>query len=174
MAEDTNWRANNAQLTTSGIVHNPQSEWAKEARKWEATHTEFGPAGRPYVHRVYPTWSFRAGEVPGGGIGLVETRIAETEAQRTAAESSGFRMEPLEAIKAYEAQQLEYAKLAAEREYEKRHGKISARARQEVEAVEDAAGARHLPTIAPRPGRKAGQAPSRMSARERADRSKGR
>lgn len=172
-AKDLDWKANDAALTTTGLVHNPNSAWAKEARKWEATYTQFGPAGRPYVFRQYPTWMFLAGAPPNGGaITILDMQICATENQRSGFESRGFRMEPLEAIAYYEKQQLEYAKLAAEREYEKRHGKMSARARQEVEDVEEAAGAQHLPTIAARPGRKRGQVASRMTPTERARRSR--
>lgn len=170
MADDLNWRANNAQLTTTGIVHNPQSEWAKEARKWEATHTEFGPPGRPYVYREYPTWMFKAAALPEGGIGIVAHELVETPEKRDRFESAGFRMEPLQAIEAYTKQQLEFAKLAAEREYDKRHG-LSAKAVAEVNAIEDAAGAQHLPTIAERPGRRRGRPRSTMTDGERAKRS---
>ena len=111
---------------------------------------------------------FLWGALPGGGQGLIASEEAKTPDQRHAFETRGFRMEPLDAKTAFEAQQLEIAKLAAEREYEKRHG-MSANARAEVEATEDAAGSQHLPTIASVP-RKRGR-PSKLSAEERAKRS---
>jgi hypothetical protein len=116
-----------------------------------------GPGLRPYVKYDWPSHVFLAGALEGGGIGLIdqqETRDAEDFVIRF--KPRGFRLTPLDAIEAYQAQQLEFAKLAAEREYEKRH-KLSPKARAEVQQVEDAAGMQHLPTIPETPIKRRGR-----------------
>jgi hypothetical protein len=60
--------------------------------------------------------------------------------------SRGFHRGPTEAIAAIEAEQVEFAKLAAEREYDMKH-RLSARAKAEVLAAEDAHGTEHLPAV---------------------------
>ena len=128
------------------IVHVPESAWAKEAIKWEAEGSIMGPGLRPYVKRDWPSWVYKAGQLPAGGLDIVDTRqIDQHEYDRLHA--NGYRLTPLEALEALNGQQLEFAKLSAEREWEKTHGRLSPRAIEEVRAVEDDAGAQHLPTI---------------------------
>jgi hypothetical protein len=86
------------------------------------------------------------------GIEILDQIVVDYEGQRTQREAAGYRTNAALAIEAYKAQQTEYAELAAEREYEKRHG-MSERARGEVETHEDASG-EHLPTIPETPIRK--------------------
>ena len=135
------------------IWHPPDSAYAAEMRKWEAQATELGPGLRPYIKRDYPMMLHLAGVAPQGGVVIIDTRIVEDADRRVIAEREGFRATPTEAIDALAVQQTEHAKLAAEREWEKRHT-MSAKARVEVEAVEEAAGAKHLPTIPEKPKRK--------------------
>lgn len=138
------------------IVHVPESAWAKEATKWEAQGSTMGPGLRPYVKRDYPMMVHRAAQLSKGGIDIVETQIVDDEAHRTRLDHQGFRATPLEAIEALMVQQAEHAALAAEREFEKRN-RLSPRAAAEVTAVEDAAGAEHLPTIHETPVRRRGR-----------------
>ena len=135
------------------IWHPPDSAYAAEMRKWEAAATELGPGLRPYVKREYPMMLHLAGVLPQGGIRIIDTRIVDDVDRRTLAEREGFRATPTEAIDALTVQQTEHATLAAEREWEKRH-RMGPKARAEVEIVEDAAGAEHLPTIPEKPKRK--------------------
>ena len=128
------------------IVHVPESAWAKEAIKWEAEGSIMGPGLRPYVKRDWPSWVYKAGQLSAGGLDIVDTRqIEQHEYDRLHA--NGYRMTPLEALEALEAQQTEFAKLSAEREWDKAHGRLSPRAIAEVAQHEEDAGAQHLPTI---------------------------
>ena len=128
------------------VLHSPDSNYAKEMIKWEAQGSLLGPGLRPYVKRDYPMMLHLAGQFPQGGVGILDTRVVESELQREQVESQGFRATPLEALEAFKTQQTLYATLSAEREWEKRH-RMSPHAREEVEAIEDEAGAQHLPTI---------------------------
>ena len=126
------------------ILHSPDSAYAKEMTKWEAQGSTMGPGLRPYVKRDFPMMMHKAGRLSGGGIGIIDTYIVD-EKQHPRYVQSGFRDTPLEAIEAYEAEQLEFAKLAAERNFEVR--RMGTHAQAEVATAEAAAGARHLPTI---------------------------
>ncbi len=129
------------------IVHVPESAWAKEAIKWEAQGSLMGPGLRPYVKHDYPMMLYKAWQRPEGGLDIADTQIVDDEGHRTRLEANGYRATPLEAFDALEAQQTEFAKLSAEREWEKTHGRLSPRAIAEVTQHEEDAGAQHLPTI---------------------------
>lgn len=132
-----------------GVVHAPDSEYAKEMRSWEANYTEFGPPGRPFVQRDYPAMLYKAGRVQGTPQ-IVERQTAQNEDERRNLESRGFVWGgPKAAMEALEQQEVWHAKLAAERNYEVQ--RMSEGARAEVAAVEAAAGMRHLPTIPKKP-----------------------
>lgn len=123
------------------ILHSPESAYAQERRKWEALPSNLGPGERPWVHRDYPWMMYRASspttlEIP---------QIAADEQERAALTRRGYFDNPDAAIQGYEAQQLEFAKLAAEREHEIRY-KLSDKAVAEVRAAE-AEHLGHLPTI---------------------------
>lgn len=139
-----------------GIVYSQESAYAKEMTKWEAKDGVLGPGLRPYVKREYPMMLHKAAVLPKGGIDIVSTAVVNTDRERQQLEHQGFRATPLDAIDALEAEQLEHATLAAEREHEKTH-KLSPKARAEVTAAEDAAGSVHLPTIAETPVRRRGR-----------------
>lgn len=145
------------------IALSQASEYAKEMRKWESTHTRFGPPGRPYEFQEYPTWMFRAEHISGKGIQIVDKQqVADLQQQRNM-ESRGFHVEPQEAIAAIERQQTEFGRLAAERNFEIAHGRISEKAAAEVRAHEADHGARHLPMIPETPipaHRKRGRKPN--------------
>lgn len=125
------------------ILHSPESAFAKERRKWEAHPSELGPGERPWVFREYPMMLYRA--LSPSTTAPMESQIADDELQADALRGRGFRPTPLEAIDAHEAQALEFAKLAAEREHEIKY-KLSEKAAAEVRAAEaDYSG--HMPSV---------------------------
>jgi hypothetical protein len=125
------------------LLHSQDSFYAKERRKWEATHTELGPGEKPWVFREYPMMMYRASSPT--TTAPLEHQIVEDEQDAATYASRGFRPTPLAAIEAHKAQALEYAKLAAEREHEIKH-KLTEKAVTEVRAAEaDYSG--HMPSM---------------------------
>jgi hypothetical protein len=153
------------------ILVSPDSAAAKEMRKWESQYTEAGPPGRPYVYHPYPAMLYKAGRINDGPLGIVDTVTVANEQEAANMKSRGYCVGPKEAIEAMEQQQLEFAKLSAEREYEKRH-KLSEGAVAEVVAAENAHGSEHLPTIEETPIRRPVPASEATlkAAKERANR----
>jgi hypothetical protein len=94
---------------------------------------------------------YRATRKPTGGDPIIEHTIVDDEQQERQARTRGFVRGPDNAIKALEAQELEFATLAAEREHEKKH--LSQRAVAEVERTEDQT-IEHLPVIPETPIRR--------------------
>ena len=137
-----------------GIVHVPDSAWAKEATRWEAENSLMGPGLRRYVKRDYPMMLHKAAVLDKGGIAIVDNQIVDDADARAKWEVMMYRATPLEAIDALKAQQLEFSKLAAERTFETR--RMSKHAQAEVAAAE-AGVADHLPTILETPIRRRGR-----------------
>ena len=54
-------------------IHTIDSAYAKEMRKHEANYTEYGPPGRPYQFRAYPTMMYKADRRDGTGPIVVVT-----------------------------------------------------------------------------------------------------
>jgi hypothetical protein len=134
-------------LQEANLLHSPQSPESKERVKWEAQYSAFGPGLRPYVKREYPMMLHQAGR-PESGMGpdtIIEQLIIDDEREYELYRSRGFRETPLEALEAFSAQQLEFAKLAANLEYQKKN-QLSPRAAAEVEAAQDAS-PHHLPMV---------------------------
>lgn len=130
------------------ILIDPDCVESKERRKWEAQYTPWGPPARPHVHREYPMMLHLAGRPP-SGMGaaiIVETQEVGSEVERELYRSRGFRATPLEALDVWEAQQREFAELAAERNYQVKHGKHSERAQAEI-AQAEAVATDHLPSM---------------------------
>lgn len=150
---DKTWSSN--EQADANVLHSPSSTYSKERASWEAYPSVFGQRpGRPYQFRPYPMMMHKAGP-PESGMGPIEIRfseIAESEAAAKGFLSRGFRETPLEALAAYEAEQLEFAKLAAEQNYDVKH-RLSAKAGAEVEAAQDAHDG-HLPAVPVTPIRK--------------------
>src|ERR1035437_10220721 len=116
-----------------------------------------GPGLRPYVYRPFPMMMHKAGR-PDKGLGanaIIEQRVAESEAQAELLRHEGFRNTPLEALDAFESQQLEFAKLAAEINYDVKK-KLSRKAGSEVEAAQ-AAHSGHMPAVPETPIKKRGR-----------------
>lgn len=138
------------------VVYTPESGYAKETRKWEAHHTQFGPPGRPYVFSEYPSRMYRAMRQKSGDRTL-EAETAGNDTERSSLESRGFVVGGQQAaLDALTAQEKSYAELAAEINYDARHG-MGEKARVEVDMAQDAAGARHLPMIPETPVKRRGR-----------------
>lgn len=122
-----------------------------------------GPGLRPYEHRDFPWMMHKAGRplddhgnVKMGPNTIIECRVADTEKDFDLMRHEGFRGTPLEALAAFEAQQVEFAKLAAEITYDVKK-KLSPNAGAEVEAAQ-AQHAGHMPEVPSMPiKRKAGR-----------------
>jgi hypothetical protein len=129
------------------ILRDPDSRESKERVKWEAQHTAFGPGQRPYVKHDYPMMLHKAGR-PSGGMGgpvIIEHQEVGSERERDSYHSQGFRATPLEALAVWDAQDKEFAGLAAELNYDakNKHGEL---ARAEIAAAQ-AAAPDHLPSM---------------------------
>jgi hypothetical protein len=119
-----------------------------------------GPGLRPYVKREYPMWLHRASHDKGGGFEFEQVLVG-SDVEAAAHLSRGFAEEPLIALERLKAQELEYAKLAAEREHEIKH-KLSPKAVAEVRA-EEATYSGHMPTMAETPIKRRGR-PKKVAA----------
>lgn len=151
------------------IALSQSSEYAKEMRKHESTHTRYGPPGRPYVYREFGesgTVMYRAEHRSGTGIVIVDRHTVHDERQQQNMRSRGYYDEPTEAIAAIERQQTEFGRLAAERNFDIAHGRLSEKAAAEVRGHEADHGARHLPAIPETPipaHRKRGRRPKAVA-----------
>lgn len=144
------------------VLYPRESEYAKERIKFEAQHTEFGPGLKPYVFRPLPMMMHKAGrpvDVHGepkmGRHVIVDQQVAESDVRVDQLWHEGFRATPLEALEAFEAQQTEFAELAAERTYDVRK-KLSPKAGAEVRAAEDAHSG-HMPVMPETPIKRRGR-----------------
>lgn len=139
------------------IVMPVNTPYAAEMRKHEAQHTEFGKGERPYVFREFPKRIYRAvRRTEGPGIDYEGFTVQTPEEQQNML-SRGYFPSQADALRALEREQLEHGKLAAEREYEIAHGRLSARAIAEVRAAETAHGATHLPMVPETPIKRRGR-----------------
>lgn len=119
--------------------------YAKEIRKWEAGYTQYGPPGRPFVHRDYPMMLYRASRPAAGGDAVFVHQEAEDETRRASLEQLGFVAGgPAAALEALERQEFAYAELAANRAFSDR--KMSPEAQREADA-KDSATIRHQPEL---------------------------
>ncbi len=127
------------------IVVPQTSEYAKERRRHEAGHTQYGAPGRPFVYQEFPKRLYKAIRNE-RGITLDGFTVANEEEQGRMA-SRGYCLTQQEALDLEDREHLEHGKLAAEREWEIRHGRHSELAVAEVRAAEAEHGARHLPSV---------------------------
>lgn len=138
----------------NSIAMGPATEYAKEMRKWEAFPSVFGPGERPYQFREYPKRMYRCEYVQGKGIDIVESHdVGDIHEERNLL-SRGFSSTLQEAHDVAQAAITEAATLAAERNFEIAHGRLSEKAAAEVRAVEAEAGAVHVPMIPETPIRR--------------------
>jgi hypothetical protein len=139
----------------SSIVIPANTPYAKEMRRHEATHTEFGQGERPFVYREFPKMLYKAVRQEKGGVTYEGFQVGDAEEQRNM-QSRGYSATLELAHAALLKEQTEHGKLAAERNYEIAHGRISEAAAAEVRAAEAEHGARHLPEVAEKPRRRRG------------------
>lgn len=149
------------------IIITPDSDYGREKIRWEAHHTAAGPPGRPYEFRRYPSMMYRADRIEHGPLGIVDRQTAADEHEERNLLSRGFARSAAEAVKLKEDEQLEHAKLSAERNYdvEKRLGE---RAREEVARAEAKHGSEHLPTMPETPIKRPVQASEDTLNRQKA------
>ena len=142
-------------LGSHASIDIPQStEYAKEMRKWESYPSKFGAPGRPYVFKAFSKALYRFKWESGKDIVLDEMFFVQSEDEQRNMESRGFHATQELAVAAIEAEHTEHGKLAAERNYEIQHGRISEKAAAEVRAAEAEHGATHLPSVPVKPVRK--------------------
>ncbi len=136
-------------LGESESIAIPQSSnYAKEMRKWEAFPTKYGPPGRPFQHYEYPKMLYKCSWKAGEAIQPSDKFIVNTPDEEANMNSRGY----LPIQQAYDAAlkaQTEAGKLAAEREYQMQHGRMSPAAQAEIRAAEQHAGSVHLPDVTP-------------------------
>lgn len=132
------------------------SAYAKEITKHEAHYTQYGPPGRPYVYREYPTMLYRASRPKQGGVEPnFEGVEAKDERERANFESQGFvHGGKAAALAKLEAQEFEIAELAANRAFNDR--RMGEKAQAEAAAVDEAAGIRHVAAV-PEANKKTGR-----------------
>lgn len=126
----------------------PQStEYAKEMAKWQAYPSQWSStAGRPYQYRDYPKVLYTFTHQSGKGIVRDEMTTVNDDTEEAIARGKGFVMAS-EAVDVMQRRQAEFGALAAERNFEVAHGRISERAASEVRAAEDAHGSTHMPVM---------------------------
>jgi hypothetical protein len=147
MGFDTESARASAAAADDNVIHPQSSNYARERVKWEANYTRLGPPGRPYVKRDFPMVVYLGGR-PEGGLGADTVIAYETVGSEREFEQwrqRGYRETPNEALAAFAAQELEFAKLNANLEHQKRHG-LSEGAVAEVEAAQNAVTG-HLPMV---------------------------
>jgi len=134
------------------VMHSPDSEYARERRKWETTHTEYGPPGRPAVFTEWPLMVYRAKRPPQGGREpIIEHVIVQDEQEERNMASRGFVRGPDHAVEALEASERELARAAAERAYSDQ--RMTTRAKEEAEKADEST-ISHLGEIPETPIRK--------------------
>lgn len=147
-----------------GVVLPPETAYAKEMAKWEAYPSKFGPGQRPYTYREFPKRLYLAGRPTTNKIEIIDAQTARDEQEEQNLLSRGFHFGQDKAIAAIEHEQAVHGALAAERNFEIKHGRISEKAAAEVRAAE-AEHPGHLPEVPVTPIRKRGRpAPQTVSA----------
>jgi hypothetical protein len=134
-----------------GVMYSPDSDYAKERRKWETTHTEFGPPGKAAVFTEFPKMVYRAKRKPSGGPPDIEHFIVNDEQEQRNMLSRGYVQGPDKAVEALEQQERGLATAAAERAYTDQ--RMSPRAQAEAEAVDEST-SQHVGSIPETPIRR--------------------
>lgn len=139
-----------------GVVFTHESAYAREMRKWEAYPTQFGGGERQYQYREFPKTLYKLTHVSGKGL-VIDDRVTVSDPDGERRENAKGFYVLTDAQARAERQQTEFGKLAAEREYEIAHGRISEKAAAEVRAAEAEHGATHLPVVPETPIKKRGR-----------------
>jgi len=137
-----------------GVMWSQESEYARERRKWETTHTEFGPPGREARFSEFPIMLYKALRPPTGGPPVFEHIIVDDEQQERNMRSRGWVRGPDHAIQELEASEQGVAIAAAERAYQDK--RMSPKAQEEA-AAEDEKTISHLGEIQEKPIRRRGR-----------------
>lgn len=130
------------------IVATPETSEARERVKFEAEPTIYGAPQRRYVYREYPLMMHKAGrpiDGRGGKDEIIETVIVDGENAATDKWHEGFRKDPKEALELFASESLEIAKLAANLDWQTKHG-LSDKAVAEVHEAQ-ARHAGHMPSM---------------------------
>lgn len=131
-----------------GVFHNPAGAYAQEMRRWEMDYGPYGPPGRPrHVegHKSYPCRMYLVKRAEtGGGVDVVNSTDAVSEAEERNFRSRGYYNGLAEAVEALTAHEQAVAVAAAERAHAERT--MSDKAKAEAAAA-DAATADHLPSV---------------------------
>lgn len=102
---------------------------------------------------------YRFKQEPGKGIVLDESHIVNDEHEQRNMQSRGFHLTQGDAVAAVEKEHTEHGKLAAEMNFEIKHGRISPAAAAEVEAAREEYGTRHMPVVPETPIKRRGRKP---------------
>ena len=147
-------------LGRHGSIVIPQNTpYAQEMRKHEAFPTEFGRGERPYVYREFPKRIYKAVRGERGVTYEGFTVNDDTELQNM--QSRGYFLTQELAQSALLKEHTEHGKLAAERNFEIKHGRISEKAAAEVRAHEAEFGARHMPEVPATPIKRRTRGPNK-------------
>lgn len=139
------------------IARAQEDAWTKESAKWEQRdvmiggtyvqaipYTEGGRKDAPYEeYGTSGKMLYKAESAPGGSR-ISGFRVVKSEAEELMARGQGWHPKQEEAIAAVGAQELEYAKLAANRAHNDKW--MSDKAKAEAQAVDEST-MRHLPVI---------------------------
>ncbi|HMF61455.1 MAG TPA: hypothetical protein VK595_13835 [Vicinamibacterales bacterium] len=132
-----------------------QTAYAREICKFEANYTQYGPPGRPHVHRDYPARMYKPSRSASGGPPVFEGQDADDERDRERLERLGFVYGGQgAALEALEAREFEIAELAANRAFNDQ--RMSPKAQAEADAA-DARTMQHLAEIPETPKRAPGR-----------------
>lgn len=149
-----------------GIQRSQEDAWTMEMRKWEhrpvlvngtyiepLSVAEGGKFNAP--HQEYPKTVYKM-EAADGGPRVGDYDTVHDASEESRANSRGYFSDQHDAIRRLEAQQLEFATLAANRVYHERL--MSAKARAEA-AIVDESTMQHLPVIPETPITRRGRKP---------------
>ena len=136
---------------SDALLWTEASAYARERRKWEATHTQYGPGERPFEFKEYPLMVYKAVRPSSGGPPRLEHEIAADANREAYWLSRGYVRGPDKAVEALEAQERSIAELAANRAYNDK--RMSARAQEEAAKVDEST-IQHLGEIPAQPIRK--------------------
>lgn len=146
----------------TSIVIPQGTPYAEEMRKHESQFTQWGKPGRPYPYKPgdekfeFPKRLYKAVRSEGPGIEYEGFTVNDEHEQRNML-SRGYALSQTDALALLTREQTEHGKLAAERNFEIAHGRISERAAAEVRAAEEAHGATHLPMVPETPIKRRGR-----------------
>ena len=146
----------------------PETAEAAERRKWEAQYSPYGPGERPYLYREFPLMLHKAGkpldangDPKMGAPDIIDRKEVSSLDEETRENAHGFYRDPAEAVRKFEAQQVEIAKLAAEMNWDVKN-RLSPQAGAEVEAARERHPG-HMPMMPVTPIKRRGR-PSKKAA----------